>query len=296
MKLEANDGLVAEEMIGLARPTSAYAELDALLDILREPLGRSPLLALPSDLLGADGRAITAQHNRPPPGHLAIKRALTTRSSPRASLHLHLEPPPPPHSALHDFRTPRERRGASAATAIATGLLRPLPRDPPRGPPPHSPFSIDVRVLRREFLQLQGRAHPDLHAAEHKARAQATSAHLNEAFRTLAHPLLRAQYLLSLRGIDVASDEAAKVADMELLAEVMEAREEIEDAHAEADLEGPKAVNDERIAASEEVLERAFAADDLEAAKREAVRLRYWTNIKQCLDDWEPGKRVELQH
>lgn len=171
-----------------------------------------------------------------------------------------------------------------------------FPETLPGGPPPRSPFSIDVRVLRREFLQLQGRAHPDLHAAEHKARAQATSAHLNEAFRTLAHPLLRAQYLLSLRGIDVASDEAAKVADMELLAEVMEAREEIEDAHAEADLEGPKAVNDERIAASEEVLERAFAADDLEAAKREAVRLRYWTNIKQCLDDWEPGKRVELQH
>ncbi|PKS06537.1 hypothetical protein jhhlp_007285 [Lomentospora prolificans] len=171
-----------------------------------------------------------------------------------------------------------------------------FPETLPRGPPPHSPFHIDVRSLRREFLQLQARAHPDLHAAEHKSRAQATSAHLNEAFRTLLDPLLRAQYLLSLRGVDVASDEAAKVADMELLAKVMEAREEIEEAHSEEDLEDPRRVNDERILASEKVLEQAFAADDMEAAKSEAIRLRYWVNIKQCLDDWEPGKRVELQH
>ena len=94
----------------------------------------------------------------------------------------------------------------------------------------------------------------------------------------------------------MASDEAAKVVDMDLLHDVMEAREEIEEAHKEEELEGVRRVNDERIALSEEVLERAFAEDDLEAARGEAVRLRYWVNIKQCLDDWEPGKRVELQH
>ena len=164
------------------------------------------------------------------------------------------------------------------------------------GPPPNGPFSVDVRALRREFLQLQARAHPDLHASEHKSRAQSTSAHLNEAFRTLADPLMRAQYLLSLRGIDVAGDEAGKVADMQLLAEVMEAREEIEEAGAEEDLEGPRTVNDGRIKESVGALERLFAEDNLEGAKMEAVRLRYWVNIKQCLDEWEPGKPVELHH
>lgn len=171
-----------------------------------------------------------------------------------------------------------------------------FPESLPAGPPPAGPFAIDVRGLRREFLQLQARAHPDLHAAEHKDTAQASSAHLNEAFRTLADPLARAQYVLSLRGVDVAGDEEGKVADMELLAEVMEAREEIEEAAAEEELAGPRRVNEGRIAESVEALERLFNGDDMEGAKREAVRLRYWVNIKQCLDEWEPGKPVELHH
>lgn len=193
-------------------------------------------------------------------------------------------------------------QGAAPTDAPGPGRAPPqtyydlFPESLAAGPPPAGPFAIDVRGLRREFLQLQARAHPDLHGPEHKGTAQASSAHLNEAFRTLADPLARAQYVLSLRGVDVAGDEEGKVADMELLAEVMEAREEIEEAGAEEELEGPRGVNDGRIAESVEALEGLFGGDDLEGAKREAVRLRYWVNIKQCLDEWEPGKPVELHH
>lgn len=190
-------------------------------------------------------------------------------------------------------------RGAASSDSVAS--TRPtyydlFPESLAAGPPPNGPFAIDVRTLRREFLQLQARAHPDLHATADKSRAQSTSAYLNEAFRTLADPLMRAQYLLSLRGIDVAGDETGQVADMELLAEVMEAREGIEEAEAEKELEGPRKVNDGRIKESVEALESLFEKDDLEGAKKESVRLRYWVNIKQCLDEWEPGKPVELHH
>lgn len=154
-----------------------------------------------------------------------------------------------------------------------------------------------MRALRREFLQLQSRYHPDLHPqGPAKARAEAASALINEAYRTLQNPLLRAQYLLSLRGVDVANDETLKVEEPDLLGLVLEAREEIEDAAEEEDLAGPRTVNDERIRASEEVLEKAFREDDVEAAKREAVRLRYWVNIKDSLENWEKGKPVVLQH
>jgi molecular chaperone HscB len=34
----------------------------------------------------------------------------------------------------------------------------------------------------------------------------------------------------------------------------------------------------------------------VEAAKREAVRLRYWVNIKESLDNWERGKPIVLEH
>jgi molecular chaperone HscB len=164
------------------------------------------------------------------------------------------------------------------------------------GPPPSGSFVIDPRVLRKEFLQLQAKAHPDMHPQSEKRRAEATSARINEAYKTLQNPLLRAQYLLSLRGIDVAEDETAKVEDPELLMEVLDAREEIEAAQEEEELDGMKRVNDERIAASEGVLEQAFAKDDIQTAKQEAVKLRYWINIKESLDGWEKGKPVVLEH
>ncbi|SPN96771.1 related to related molecular chaperone [Cephalotrichum gorgonifer] len=202
----------------------------------------------------------------------AARRADAASSSARAAAAS--EAAPAPHATYYDL----------------------FPQSLPDGPPPRGPFAVDVRALRREFLQLQARAHPDIQPFEHRTRAQSASAHLNEAFRTIADPLLRAQYLLSLRGLDVAGDETGQVADMELLADVMEAREEIEEAQGEEDLVGPREVNDGRIEESVEALERAFEEDDMDAAKKEAVRLRYWFNIKQCLHDWEPGKPVELHH
>lgn len=135
-----------------------------------------------------------------------------------------------------------------------------------------------------------------MHPQADKKRAEALSARINEAYKTLQNPLLRAQYLLSLRGIEVAEDETAKVDDPELLMEVLEAREEIEEAESEDDLVEMKTVNEERIRASEEVLERVFKEDNIEGAKEEAVRLRYWINIKESIDGWERGKPVVLQH
>lgn len=164
------------------------------------------------------------------------------------------------------------------------------------GPPPAGPFVIDIRQLRREFLQLQAVAHPDRHPPDMKLKAEGTSARINEAYKVLQNPLLRAQYLLFLKGVNVAEDETAKVEDPELLMEVLETREEIEAAQEEVDLDKVLSVNNERIQASEKVLDEAFRSDDIELAKSEAVKLRYWINIKDSLDAWEPGKPVILQH
>ncbi len=171
-----------------------------------------------------------------------------------------------------------------------------FPNTLPSGPPPNGPFHIDVRQLRNEFLRLQAVAHPDRHPQERKSRAEATSARINEAYKTLQNPLLRAQYLLSLRGINVAEDETAKVEDPALLMEVLETREQIEEAESDAEIEQMKALNDERIEESEGILDDAFRRDDMETAKVESVKMRYWINIKEGLDHWEPGKPVVLMH
>lgn len=197
-------------------------------------------------------------------------------------------------SASSSSEQEQQQQQASAPSLTHYDIF---PETLPLGPPPSGHFPIDTRALRREFLRLQARHHPDMHPpGPAKARAEATSALINDAYKTLANPLLRAQYLLSLRGVDVATDETMQVDDPSLLAVVLEAHEEISDADKEEDLAELRAVNDRRIGESEGVLEEAFHKDDVPAAKREAVKLRYWVNIKQSLDNWEEGRPVVLQH
>ncbi|KAF4996010.1 hypothetical protein FGRMN_4758 [Fusarium graminum] len=239
---------------------------------------------------------------------LRVRRASTLTPSYRPSAastptRPHLAPPATVRDPTRAFAHVRSASGAAQPESQSSSPRAPpsthyqlFPETLPDGPPPAGHFPIDTRALRREFLRLQARAHPDMHPAQDKARAEATSALINEAYKTLSNPLLRAQYLLSLRGVDVANDETLKVEEPELLMLVLEAREEIEDAESEEDLDEPRAANDARIAESEQILERAFQQDDIEAAKHEAVRLRYWVNIKESLDDWERGKHVVLQH
>lgn len=255
--------------------------------------------------------ALSPSTTTPRPSHPHLCSSTTTTSTAFPSQPLRPFSTTP--ARLQDQSTPSSSPSADpAAAAAAPPQQEPthyafFPKTLPAGPPPAGPFAIDLRALRSEFLQLQAAAHPDRHghhnsnssgsgASTTKRRAEALSARINEAYRALQNPLLRAQHLLALRGMDVADDERAQVADAELLMEVLEARERIEEAGSEEELEGVKVENDRRIEESVGVLDEAFRVDDVGRAKEEAVRLRYWVNIKESLDQWEPGKPVVLQH
>lgn len=138
--------------------------------------------------------------------------------------------------------------------------------------------------MKKEFLRLQSTAHPDLHPQADKKRAEAHSAQINEAYKTLQNPLLRAQYLLSLRGEEM-EDESAKVDDMELLMEVMETREMVDEAESDESLKEIWDTNERRIKKSVQIIDQAFKQDDLEAAKSEAVKLRYWVNVRDTIQE-----------
>ncbi|KAH8771655.1 HSCB C-terminal oligomerization domain-containing protein [Diaporthe sp. PMI_573] len=225
----------------------------------------------------------------------------------------------------------QERQGPSRPANKRWDHTKPLPyydlfpETLPQGPPPQGPFDIDVRALRREFLRLQAASHPDYFhsastssnsstspsdpestsAAKRRRQAEAASSHINAAYKTLSHPLLRAQYILAEKyGVDLAGDEAGShtggaggpAADPALLVEVLEAREAIDEAESEADLDGPMAENEERIARCVEGLRRAFTQGDVEGAIGEAVRLRYWESIKEGIRGWEKGAGGGLLH
>ena len=170
-----------------------------------------------------------------------------------------------------------------------------FPQTFPNGSPPSSSFTPDLRQLRREFLQLQAKAHPDLASSGQKKQAEALSTRINEAYKVLQDPLKRAQYLLSLQGIDV-EDESAKLSENELLMEVMEAREAVEEVENEEQLIAIREANSERIEQSVAILEAAFADGDMERAAQEAIRLRYWMNIEESIQGWEKGKGGGILH
>lgn len=180
-----------------------------------------------------------------------------------------------------------------------------FPRTIPTGPPPSSPFSISTSDLRREFLQLQGLVHPDKYpSGEAKQHAEALSARINEAYRTLSDPLQRAQYLLrEWHGIDVTAEDAATkhALDAQTLMEVMEVQETIEEVGAtpegEAEIEALKKENDLRVNVCVGALSGAFDKGDIEGARKECIRLRFWYSVGEGLREWEPGStEIRLVH
>jgi molecular chaperone HscB len=100
-------------------------------------------------------------------------------------------------------------------------------------------FALDSARLDAAYRDIQAKVHPDRFAqagdAERRASMQMTT-RVNEAYRTLKSPVLRAKHLLELNGVDVAF-ETNTAMPREFLMEQMELREKLEDAKKPADLD-----------------------------------------------------------
>ncbi|AGN85211.1 MULTISPECIES: co-chaperone HscB [Enterobacteriaceae] len=97
------------------------------------------------------------------------------------------------------------------------------------GLPAHYP--LDVQALATRFQDLQRQFHPDRFANRPQAEQLAAvqqSATINQAWQTLRNPLTRAEYLLSLHGFDLASEQHT-VRDTAFLMEQLELREELDE-------------------------------------------------------------------
>ena len=155
------------------------------------------------------------------------------------------------------------------------------------GLPPR--YRFDPAALDVAYHALQREVHPDRYATAgetDRRMALQSSARVNEAYRALKDPVARAQYLLSLRGIDALA-ETDTALPLEFLQRELERREAMDAVQAGAD-RGGLGVLLAAVRADAAVLE-ATLADNLEAqawnAARDAVReLRFLTKVADDLE------------
>jgi molecular chaperone HscB len=92
-------------------------------------------------------------------------------------------------------------------------------------------LGIDLAALEKTFHELSRKYHPDYFSTappSEKTQAVRMTALLNDAYRTLRHPIRRVEYLLSLYGF---KSDGSKVPQA-LLTEVFEINEQLEEVKA----------------------------------------------------------------
>jgi molecular chaperone HscB len=147
-------------------------------------------------------------------------------------------------------------------------------------------FDIDNKLLKNRFLAAQRVCHPDVWSGRGDREQNIAAMHsslVNKAYETLQSPLRRAEYLLKLEGADVK--ETDKLYEQDLISEVIEARMEIEEAEDESEVEAIRAKNKEKMDSAVEQLRAAFAQRNIDRAKQESVRLKYWHKVEKAAQE-----------
>lgn len=147
-------------------------------------------------------------------------------------------------------------------------------------------FDIDTAALADRYRELQRVVHPDRFAnATDRERREAVqrAANINEAFQTLKSPLLRARYILQLKGIRF-DDQKDTSYDTAFLMEQIELREALAEVK-----HGPDALtrlNDlmqdinARLTAMQSELANSLSKDDLEQAKTLVHKLQFLHKLR----------------
>ncbi|ORY33366.1 hypothetical protein BCR39DRAFT_463736 [Naematelia encephala] len=153
-------------------------------------------------------------------------------------------------------------------------------------------YDINVRDLRQRMLQRQKELHPDKYGSKGEAAielARELSGRVNEAYSVLSDPLKRAEYILST--YQLATDETDSLTDPMLLAEILEAREELDSATTKEEVDTIRAANHDRVETTIASIKEAFSEEppNLAGAKLLSVQLKYWMGLEQAAKEWSPS-------
>ena len=112
-------------------------------------------------------------------------------------------------------------------------------------------YDVDLDALAENYRSLQKAFHPDKFATaseREKLQAVQQTAQVNDGYQTLKDPVKRAEYILSLRGLDLKHEQTT-MQDTAFLMEQMELRESLEEIPEADDVEQAIEEFDELISA-----------------------------------------------
>ncbi|EDW73636.2 uncharacterized protein Dwil_GK16550 [Drosophila willistoni] len=145
-------------------------------------------------------------------------------------------------------------------------------------------FELEPLQLTKRFRQLQTLVHPDKFSNKsdrEQSNSSDWSSLINKAYKTLATPVDRGQYLLNLKGEQMPQDNSSLNA--EFLMNMMERNEEVEEAADNAVLEQ---LNNQIIIDLEKnanTLSKHFEAKEFENIKKILVEMKYLLSIQQSI-------------
>ena len=151
-------------------------------------------------------------------------------------------------------------------------------------------YAIDGEALEAAYRELQRSVHPDRHAASDDASrrlALQAAARVNEAYRTLADPVERARYLLSLEGVEAFGETDTALA-FDFLERQLDRRERASAAAEARDEAALEALLDEvrgEAAETEAVLAKLLDAEHAFGEARSRTReLRFLGKLADDVD------------
>lgn len=147
-------------------------------------------------------------------------------------------------------------------------------------------YQVDLDKIQINYMDLQKQVHPDKFAnasdQEKRLSMQQTS-WLNEAQATLKNPVLRAMYLLKLKGVDINLENETTM-DAAFLMQQLEMREHLEHIRKEDD---PLAVLDtmaKELKLSNNAMQESFSscyeADQIDDAREWIRKLQFMQKAK----------------
>ena len=148
-------------------------------------------------------------------------------------------------------------------------------------------YDVDLNRVQQQYMVLQKQVHPDRFASgsdlEKRLSMQQTS-WINEAQSTLKDPVLRASYLLKLRGIDFSLENETTM-DAAFLMQQLEMRERLENIKNESEpLDVLDSLAKEVKTSTRSMMDsfaQAFNNDNLDDAREWIRKLQFMQKAKK---------------